>query len=153
MAITKRGKYSYGENQSDLRQDMAVYSEMNKYPIDHYVDCKCECGHHLFDFYLDDVAGVAGRVCANCDKQHAMGDSTQFLDEADPEAIACFCDTEKFEITAGVHVYRDDKELNILSDHVRWLYIGLRCPTCGLLGVYGDWKNDYHPLDEFLAML
>ena len=38
MAITKRGKYSYGENQSDLRQDMAVYSEMNKYPIDHYVD-------------------------------------------------------------------------------------------------------------------
>jgi hypothetical protein len=34
---------------------------------------------------------------------------------------------------------------------VRWLYLGCRCPECGLTGVYGDWKNEYIGYKELLA--
>ena len=151
MALTKRGQYYYGDTQADLHVELARFSAKNAYPIDYFVDCVCKCGHTQFEFYVDESAGVAGRVCSKCRHQHTMADGAQYLKDADPQGIACFCDTEAFEVTAGVHVYRDAGD--VLSDHVRWFYVGLRCPECGLLGCYGDWKNEYQPVEELLKMM
>lgn len=30
------------------------------------------------------------------------------------------------------------------------LYVGCRCPACGLTGVYGDWKNEH---EDHVALL
>ena len=56
----------------------------------------------------------------------------------------CFCRDNVFEITVGVSLYDD-------SEDVRWLYVGCRCPKCGLTGVYGDWKNEFNGYRELLA--
>jgi hypothetical protein len=31
------------------------------------------------------------------------------------------------------------------------LYLGCRCPACGLVAVYGDWKNEFNGYRELLA--
>jgi hypothetical protein len=51
-----------------------------------------------------------------------------------------------FEITVAVSLYAD-------SEGVRWLYIGCRCPACGITAVYGDWKNEFDGYRELLAMV
>ncbi len=73
-----------------------------------------------------------------------MGDSDEYMDGAEPEEVTCLCDANVFEITVGVSLYTD-------SNDVRWLYIGCRCPGCGLTGVYGEWKNEYIGYRELLT--
>jgi hypothetical protein len=57
---------------------------------------------------------------------------------------ACPCGQEEFEITVGVSLYEE-------SEDVKWLYLGCRCPACGLVAVYGDWKSEYEGYRGLLA--
>ena len=145
MALRKRGRWRYGDSQADIRAEILRYSEQVGYPAEHYADAACPCGGRVFSLYLDDTAGVASRVCVACDAEaHPTGDSAEYLEEADEDECACPCGEELFEITVGVSLYPD-------SEDVRWLYLGCRCPACGLTAVYGDWKNEYIGYRELLA--
>ena len=145
MALRKRGKWRYGDSQADARAEIARYSKEAGYPAEHFADAVCQCGGRVFALYLDDTAGVASRVCVACDAEaHPIGDSAEFMDEAEEEECACPCGEEVFEITVGVSLYDD-------SEDVRWLYVGCRCLKCGLTAVYGDWKNEFNGYRELLA--
>ncbi|MEO2088597.1 MAG: hypothetical protein ABGY75_03745 [Gemmataceae bacterium] len=145
MALRKRGKWRYGDSQSDIRTEIARYSKQTGYPADHFADAVCGCGGRVFALYLDDDAGVASRVCVACGGEpHFIGDSGEYADEADGEECGCPCGEEAFEITVGVSLYEG-------SEDVRWLYVGCRCPACGLTAVYGDWKNEFNGYRELLA--
>ncbi|MFO0965152.1 MAG: hypothetical protein U0793_06145 [Gemmataceae bacterium] len=146
MALRKRGKWRYGDSQKDIRAEILRYSKDNGYPAQHYADAVCsKCGGKVFDLYLDDDAGVASRVCVGCDADpHFIGDSAEYEEESDEEECACPCGKEAFEITVGVALYPD-------SEDVRWLYLGCRCPKCGLTAVYGDWKNEFEGYRKLLA--
>jgi hypothetical protein len=135
MGVKRRGQSWYADTQADLRTVLADYSS-HEYPIDHFTDAVCKCGHRLFTLRVDDTAGAAVRVCTACKKEHAIGDSREYLDEAELEDCFCRCGKNAFEITAGVALYEN-------SADVRWFYVGCRCPACGLAGCYGDWKNEY----------
>jgi hypothetical protein len=54
------------------------------------------------------------------------------------------CGGEEFEITVGLHLYDG-------SDDVKWLYLGCRCPSCGLTATYGDWQNEFIDYRKLLA--
>ncbi len=145
MALRKRGKWRYGDSQADIRAEIARYSKEVGYLADHFADAVCPCGGLVFGLLLDDTAGVASRVCMACDAEaHPIGDSAEFMDEADEEECACPCGEEAFEITVGVSLYAD-------SEDVRWLYVGCRCPACKITAVYGDWKNEFNGYRELLA--
>ena len=144
MALRKRGKYRYGDSQADIRDEVLRYSRGVEYPAQHYADAVCTCGGRLFRLSLDDTQGVAVRACAACAKEHPIGDSDEYLEDAELEECACPCGGEEFEITVGVSLYDD-------SEDVRWLYVGCRCPGCGLTAVYGDWKNEFPGYRELLA--
>lgn len=141
MSPTKRGKYWYGKTQADLREELLRYSEKNGYPIDHFADAVCKCGGRVFTLDLDDIQGVAGRICSACGDEHLMADGEEYVEDAELERRECICEKDLFEITAGVHVYRGPKE--VLTEEVRWFYVGCRCANCGLVGCYGDWKNEH----------
>jgi hypothetical protein len=128
---------------TDLHKEIARYAKKNGYPAAHFADAKCKCGGRTFTLALDDTEGAAVRRCTKCKKKHAMGDSAEFLADATLEDCECPCGKDIFEITAGVALYED-------SEDVRWLYIGCRCPSCGLAAIYGDWKNEY---DDYRALL
>jgi hypothetical protein len=143
MALKKRGKYRYGDSQADIRAELLRYSKTNAYPCHHFADAACTCGGKRFRLALDDDEGAAVRICAGCKTEHPIGDSDEFLEEAELGECACPCGGEEFEITVGVSLYED-------SEDVRWLYVGCRCPECGLTAVYGDWKNEFNGYKELL---
>lgn len=151
MSLTKRGKYWYGDDHTDIRSELARYSGLNGYPIDDFVDIQCNCGNAGFRFLTDDAAGVAIRRCGKCMIEHLMGDSADFVDEAEVSRHECLCGQDLFQISVGVHRYRNQDAS--LSNDVRWLYLGCRCPSCGLVGCYADWKNEYLDYRELLTMM
>ena len=144
MTVVKRGNHRYGDRQSDIRTELLRYSELNGYPTHHFADAKCKCDGQLFRLALDDTQGAAVRTCVGCKAEHPIGDSEEYLEEAELEECACPCGGEEFEITAGVSLYED-------SQDVRWLYLGCRCPKCGLTAAYGDWKNEFNGYQALLA--
>jgi hypothetical protein len=144
MTLRKRGKYWYGDNSADLREEIVRYSKDNAYVAEHFADAVCECGGRVFRLRLDEAAGVATRTCISCSAEHPIGDSDDFLAEAELEECACTCGAEEFEISVGVSLYEG-------SEDVKWLYLGCRCPACGLVGVYGDWKNEFEGYQGLLA--
>jgi hypothetical protein len=80
-----------------------------------------------------------------------MGDSADYADDAEVGQHTCVCEGEVFQITAGVHRYRDEDDS--LSPDVRWLYLGCRCVECGLVDCFADWKNEYNGYEQLLAMM
>jgi hypothetical protein len=144
MALQKRGKYRYGDSQSDIQQEITRYSKVNEYIAHHFADAVCRCGGKSFRLLLDDDEGAAIRICVACSDEHPIGDSDDYLAEAELKVCACPCAGEEFEITVGVSLYDD-------SEDVRWLYMGCRCIRCGLVAVYGDWKNEFPGYHELLG--
>jgi hypothetical protein len=144
MMLEKRGKYRYGDSQADIREEMLRYSKLNDYVAHHFADALCTCGSKVFGLWIDNDEGAAVRKCATCNSEHPIGDSEEYLEEAEIEECACPCGGEKFEITVGVSLYDD-------SEDVRWLYLGCRCPACGLTAMYGDWKNEFDGYQELLS--
>ena len=143
MAVVKRGKHWYGQSQADIRTDLRRYSK-GGYPVQHFADAVCQCGHNRFLLKLDDNEGAAVRTCVACNQERPIGESADYLDGAELQECECPCGASVFEITAGVSLYSD-------SDDVRWLYLGCRCSSCGLLGCYGDWKNEFEDFEKLLA--
>lgn len=144
MALRKRGEYRFGDAQSDIRAELARYSKKNSYLAQHFADAICKCGARTFCLKLDDTEGAAIRICAACKLEHPIGDSADYLEDAELQECACPCGNEEFEITVGVSLYDD-------SEDVKWLYLGCRCPKCGLTAVYGDWKNEFIGYKDLLA--
>jgi hypothetical protein len=143
VTLQKRGRYRYGDGPDDVREEIRRYSKLAEYPAAHFADCACVCTGRRFRLSLDDTQGAAVRQCVACNTEHAIGDSADFLAGATLEEAECPCGTQAFEITVGVSLYVD-------SEAVRWLYLGCRCSKCGLVAVYGDWKNES---DDFRVLL
>jgi hypothetical protein len=146
MALRKRGKWRYGDTQADIRKEILRYSEENEYVAEHFANAICKCRGKVFHLYLDDDQGAAVRECVKCGKEHPVGDSKDYLDDAELGECTCPCGGNEFEITAGVSLYED-------SEDVRWIYIGCRCRKCKLTAVYGDWKNEFNGYRKLLAKI
>lgn len=135
----------YGDNHADIAEELQRYSQCGDYLIHHSADAVCKCTARTFRLELDEAEGAAVRTCIACSLRHPIGDSADYLDEAELEECSCPCGKEDFEIAVGVSLYDD-------SDDVRWLYIGCRCVDCGLTACYGDWKNEYIGYKNLLAL-
>ena len=144
MALKKRGKYRYGNSQADIRAEVRRYSKTNAYLAHHFANAACQCGGRLFRLALDENVGAAVRTCVGCKIEHPIGDSDEFLEDSELEECVCPCGGHEFEVTVGVSLYDD-------SEDVRWLYVGCRCPKCGLTAVYGDWKNEFNGYQDLLG--
>jgi hypothetical protein len=144
MALRKRGKWWYGDSRADIRHELVRLGTLNEYVPTEFADAKCSCGSDLLGLRVDDEQGAAVRVCAACGLEHPIGDSAEYLAEAELEQATCVCGKDVFEVVVGVSLYDG-------SEDVRWLYIGCRCPACGLTGCYGDWKNEFNGFRDLLA--
>jgi hypothetical protein len=54
MALHERGKYRYGDDRSDVRQEITCYSTANGYVAHHFANGICRCGGKSFRLLLDD---------------------------------------------------------------------------------------------------
>ena len=143
MGITRRNNQSYGDSQTDIREVLTEYSRGVTYLAEHFADAKCSCGGTVFSLMVDDNEGAATRTCKSCETEQPIGDSADYLEDAELEECECPCGSSSFEITAGVALYQD-------SEDVKWLYLGCRCPECSLTACYADWKNEF---ENYRALL
>ncbi|EDY16076.1 conserved hypothetical protein [Chthoniobacter flavus Ellin428] len=146
MALRQQGQHSYGDSHADIRERLLSYSTKNGYPAEHFADASCKCGSHLFRLLLDDNEGAAVRICSTCSNSHPMGDSEEYLEDANLEECECPCGSGSFEVTVGVALYESARA-------VRWIYVGARCPKCGLTACYGDWKNEFDDYEQLLQRI
>lgn len=145
MALVKKGKHWHGDAQADIQSELIRYSEKN-YPAQHFAEAVCTCGSHAFRLCVDDTEGAAVRACTICGAEHPIGDSEEYLADAELEECECPCGRRTFEITIGVALYDG-------SEYVRWIYIGCRCLECGLTACYGDWKNEFEDYRDLLRRI
>ena len=78
---------------------------------------------------------------AKCGKAHFVCDSEKFWDEAEAETEqwqCTECDSEDCNVGIGFSLYDDHQ-------NIKWLYVGVRCAGCGLLGCFAGWKVGYGP--------
>jgi hypothetical protein len=144
MTLTRKGAHAYGEGQADIREELRRYGKHVGYVPSQFAEATCACGGRTFRLLLDEEEGAAVRACPSCGGSHPMGDSAEFLEEASLEECGCPCGNDLLELTLGVSLYED-------SEDVRWLYVGCRCPRCGLTACYGDWKNEFTGYRSLLA--
>lgn len=146
MSLVKRGEWWYGSSQADIQTELLRYSQEVGYPAQHFADAVCVCDARIFHLHLDELEGVAVRVCTKCGVEHPMGDSAEYLEDAELEECECPCGGNSFEITVGMSLYER-------SGNVKWLYVGCRCPACGLTACFGDWKNQFEDYRTLLKQM
>ena len=144
MALSKKGRYWYGTENSDIQVEIARFSQLNKYEAVKFSAASCVCGGDTFKLESDEDAGAARRICTQCSAVKLMGDSATYASEATFDNHVCECDGEVFSITSGVALYQD-------SNDIRWYYIGCHCKKCNLVGVFAHWKCECDDADAFLA--
>lgn len=142
MAIRKRRGTWFGDDAADIDAYLAFYSE-DEHPIEVVRHATCTCGTTTFTVTLDDEEGFAERRCTACRAAHLMIDSEDSAEDAEPGQATCPCNGEIFEVAAGFAFYLEPRE-------PKWVYVGLRCVACGLLGCYTSWAIDYSPANQLL---
>jgi hypothetical protein len=140
--IDGSGQWWTGKEFQDLARYLREFTAQG-YPAGHIAQSTCECGGRVFRLEVDDEEGCARRTCTSCGHAAFIADSAEYWDEADGGPAECPCGNGPFELGVAFSL-REDGD-------VRWISIGGRCVSCGVLGAYADWKIDYSPTDHLLT--
>ena len=134
MSIDISGRWWVGSEPEDIRGFLEDYASEG-YEVDEFRLARCSCGSDTFFLDADDSEGVAKRTCSRCSREHFICDSEKFWADASPERCKCVeCGSDQTNVGVGFSLY-DGSEGGI-----RWLYVGVRCPRCGILGCFAGWK-------------
>lgn len=144
MAIDKSGTRWVGSEAADIEEYLRAVTAEN-YPADRFVHATCTCGGAQFHLDADSNEGCTQRTCTRCKQSHLVCDSGEYRDDAEPEGLVCPCGANAFEVAVGFS-HSDDGS-------VKWITVGMRCVTCGVLGSSADWKIDYGPTDQLYAQV
>ena len=137
MSIDKSAKWWVGTGSEDIKEYLEAFSA-DSYKASEFRLANCDCGSNTFRLFADDHEGCAKRICESCGKEHFICDSGEYWASAAPEEWKCIeCGSTKANIGVGFSLYEDGE--------IRWLYVGERCATCGILGVFTGWKIAYSP--------
>jgi hypothetical protein len=137
VVIDSSGEWWRGTEAADLDRYLVEY-RAGGYAVERVVHARCSgCGGSTFDLAVDDEQGYAERTCTSCAARFVMLDAADVDDEADSDGAGCPCGNETFEVAVGFATRADGD--------VRWVSVGARCVSDGILGAYTDWKIDYSP--------
>ncbi|MET7420424.1 hypothetical protein [Dactylosporangium sp. NPDC005555] len=118
------------------------------FPVDVVRECVCRsCDGRRFEVRVMDTAQAARRTCLECRRHELIADSVEYWDDDEEVQVrcACLCGEEEFAGAVGFSLREE-------SDDVRWIVVGLRCLSCGRLGVYEAWKIDWGPSNYLLDL-
>lgn len=145
MTIDTSGTWWTSSDPGDIRGFLEAYSSDGGYPIDEFTLSRCSCGSTDFQLDADDTEGCAKRMCKACSEEHYICDSEEYWEDAEPEHWTCIeCKKDTCNVGAGFALYPDSRD-------IKWIYIGCRCPTCGILGCFAGWKVGYGDSQHLIA--
>jgi hypothetical protein len=141
MAIDTSGTWWKGSDFHDLSEYIGLLNAEG-YTIGQVIQSLCTCQNRTFTLRVDAREGCAQRTCTSCHNQALIGDSADIWAEATPSNVRCRCRHTIFEVGIGFS-FRDKIE-------VRWITVGHRCVSCGILGSAVNWGVDYVPSSHLL---
>jgi hypothetical protein len=145
VTIDTSAEWWKGSEPTDLLEYLGALEGI--YPVDAFSLAKCSCGSMAFRLEFDKSEGVARRTCSRCSQTHFICDSEEYWSEAEPQTWQCVgCSSRDSNIGVGFSLYEPDGD-------VRWLYVGVRCADCGILGCYADWKVGYGPSNHLIGLV
>ena len=141
--IDTSGKWWKGQDFDALVEYLRLYTQDGN-PVGRVEQSNCTCGGDVFRLHADPDEGAARRTCAMCKAKAFIADSEEFWEEASPKLVKCPCGKSEYEVGVGFSL-RSDGE-------VRWITVGNRCVSCGILAACADWKVDYAPTHHLFAL-
>lgn len=142
MAVDKLGQWWVGSQPQDLKEYLEAYSA-DRYMVHEFRLAQCKCGSDQFNLRADDDEGCAKRVCPSCSEARFVCDSEEFYPDPQPEEWKCVeCGSNLVNVGVGFSLYEDGE--------IRWIYIGERCVSCGILGCAAEWKVAYEPSKQLI---
>jgi hypothetical protein len=141
MSIDTSGKWWRGNNIEDIKDYLIAYSE-SAYPVQKVAISKCnKCGCEEFLVEFDWDEGVSRVICKSCETIKYLADSQENWNDIKPRKYKCVeCKSTHANVGIG-YAYRENGD-------IKWVYIGVRCSKCGILGSVTDWKIDFSPTKE-----
>ena len=138
MTIDTSGRWWLGSDPDDISEYLEAFTE-ESYPINEFRLARCDCGGVVFRLEADATEGTARRTCPSCSKDCFICDSEEYWDDSGPDNWQCIdCGHDQTNVRVGFSLYED-------GDDIRWIYVGVRCAQCGVLGCFADWKVGYGP--------
>jgi hypothetical protein len=143
MVIDTSGEWWTGSEPNDIPEYLRALTQ-ESYSADECRASRCKCGNETFRLDVDRNEGAARRTCSACGVEHFICDSEEYWKEADPESWQCIeCKGKHANICIGFSLYEGHRD-------IRWLYVGVRCIQCGVLGTFGDWKVGYGDSEQLM---
>jgi ribosomal protein S27AE len=142
--IDRAGPWWTGEDFGDLAEYLRVVTA-GGYPADRILESVCSCGGTTHRLRADPLEGVAQRTCVVCGSSAFIADSEEEWSEARPELWRCICGNDTAELGVAFSLKSDGE--------VRWITVGQRCMSCGVLAAMVDWKISYGPSAHLLAQI
>jgi len=130
MAINRDGGWWRGTIASDIEAYLREFTAQIR-PASLFIHARCTCGSPRFKVEADDGKNAARRTCMSCGGERLMLDSGRRWGQGHPQGCRCPCGGEVFEVAAGF-THRADRSVQRVT-------LGMRCVSCGMLGVYADW--------------
>jgi hypothetical protein len=135
VVIDKSGTWWRGSEAADLREYLVAFTA-GGYPADEIRDSECSgCGGRVFGLRGDGTEGCGRRVCRRCGRKEYIADSADVWTQARPRTCSCVCGSKDFNLAVAFALRS--------SGDVRWVTVGERCVSCGVLGSFVDWSIDY----------
>jgi hypothetical protein len=133
VAIDTSGRWWRGSQGEDIEAYLAAYTA-ESYGMKHYRACICACGSTEFSVERD-AADQARRKCAGCGTLHYIADAEEDWEPGLAKRYKCIeCKSPRCNVGVGYAGYDDD------ATGIKWIYVGVRCAQCGILGCFAEWK-------------
>ena len=137
--IDRTPEYWTGDSPDDIDEWLGEYTELTDLKVKP-VHCR-SCGGNAFKLRVDQDEGAIQVICGSCGKKKILLDGEDVWKECRLRAIKCpSCKEALHNVRIGFQ-YRNNGE-------VKWVYVGNRCVSCGLLGSVVDWHVTYGPTEE-----
>jgi hypothetical protein len=138
MAIDTSGKWWKGTEFADIAGYLREL-QPGGYPVDDVIQAQCQCGSSRFTLDVDQDEELAQTTCTSCGHEAFVSDSGDHWSEASPRRLDCPSGHTEHELGLG-RCIRD-------RAWVRWMSLGARCVSCGVLSSPLDWKSDLELTD------
>jgi hypothetical protein len=144
--IDRSGQWWTGTDPAGV-EDYIRESTRDGYPADRFEQARCTCGGAVFLLEIDREEGCARRTCTACGGTHFVCDSGEYAEDATLVSAECPCGKDEFNVVAGF----SHRQVAGVGPEVQWITIGVRCASCGVLGVPVEWKIDHAPTAHLYA--